>query len=330
MLEQDLLNNNYGYILISTTAKHDTKILRLPNRIINGEKSANILISDEGIARYIFKLIDGIIPIALVDVEQKQSINLFKIAKEIFIKTIVLQYKPNDITVEASDQLLLNHFSSDLTHKKILICGTGNISTKLAIRFAERQANVFIMGRKRDKANHLIESINMILPSYTTHSLSYFDSTIQYDAILSFVSAENVIDHHLANVLENFSIAVDGGIGNFTDCFIAETKKRNIRTLRLDVRIAEPFLSAGVRANNDPFFYEVMGEKEYKNIKIVAGGIIGSEGAVIVDRLKEPTQLIGIANGTGGVKSESDLTNGEKKSLAIINKLIVQNRKKIF
>lgn len=329
-LEKDLKQKKYEVMLVSITAKHDLSYLRLPDRVINNKKALNYLITKESIAQDLFRMTDGVISEVFIDVEQKQPINLFDLAKKVFKKTKVLAYKPNDITVEAADQLILNHFSNDVRGKKILIYGTGNISTKLAVRLAERQGQVFIYGRNKEKAIKIIEAINMVLPSYSEYPLKIFNPKTTYDALLSFVSAEKVIDSDIAKVLNNFSIAIDGGIGNFTKSFIAETRKRSIRMLRLDVRIGEPFIEASVLAHNQSFFYEVMGEKSIGNIQVVAGGIIGSEGAVIVDQIKRPTQIIGIANGIGGVKSETELTDDEKRSLATINRLVLQNMQASF
>lgn len=51
---------------------------------------------------------------------------------------------------------------------------------------------------------------------------------------------------------------------------------------------------------------QVMGRGSVHAIPVVAGGVWGREGDVIVNSIKEPTQVIGIANGAGGIKTQLD------------------------
>lgn len=321
-------NNDYEYILISTTAKANVKFQVLPNRIICGALSLNILLGDEQLANDFFRYIDGKVKKVLVDVERKQQINLWKIAVANLKKSYLYPYKPNDITMEATDRLLLDHFNSNIQNKKLLIYGTGNISTKLAIRLAERNAKVYICGRNKKKAEKIIKVINSILPSYAEQKASYFnieEFNRKIDGIISFVSGEKVIPKVFANFINNTGIAIDGGIGNFSEPFISKVIEKNIKILRLDVRIGIPFIEASVNSESNSFFHEYMGSLDINGINVVAGGIIGKEGSVIVDRILKPTQVIGIANGIGGVKSESAITKDDRKSISVLKEYILQS-----
>lgn len=322
-IKRTITQKNYTFMLVSTTAKHSKRFLRLPDRKINNQVSLNILISDPKEAEKLFKIADGKIPNMLIDVEQKQSINLFQIAKATITRSNLLPYKPNDITLEAADQLFLKHFSGDLAQKAILVYGSGNISFKLALRLAERQAKVYLMGRNSEKVSKLIDTLNLILPSYFGSPIRHFTFEEDLDGIVSFISAEKIIGSDFASRVKASGLALDGGIGNFTGDFIKEAIQKGIHTLRLDVRLGLPFIEAGINAGNQMFFNEIMGEKIYKNTKIVAGGIIGNEGSVIVDRINHPTQIIGIANGIGGVKSGAEHTIIDKESIETLKKYLI-------
>lgn len=54
---------------------------------------------------------------------------------------------------------------------------------------------------------------------------------------------------------------------------------------------------------------QVMGRGNVSTISIVAGGVWGREGEVVVNAIKEPTQVIGIADGNGGIKSQLSVTD---------------------
>lgn len=313
----------YEYVLISITSKHALDFLKLPDRKINGKQSLNVLISNQELAVNFFRSVDGKVQTILIDIEQKQEIDLYKIAIENVFESQVLLYKPNDITVDAADQIILNHFSTDLVGKNVLIYGAGNIGTKLAMRLAERRMNVFLDGRNKEKVNQIINALNLVLPRYSDYPIRSFTKIEKIDAVFSFVSSEKVIKEDLVLNLNKDGIAIDGGIGNFTEGFITGLIEQNIKLLRLDVRIGLPFLEASILANKNSFFQKVIGETCYNGINMVAGGIIGTEGSIIVDRINNPTQLIGVANGIGGVKDLDCLSDSEQFSLSIIQKKIL-------
>ncbi|OCA88927.1 hypothetical protein [Pseudobacillus wudalianchiensis] len=320
----------YKLMLLSTTAKKDRELVILPSRNINGFQSLNILVTNVEDATKLLRKADGIVENILVDVERKQEIDLWKVARETLRFSKLIPYKPNDITLEAADQLLLHHFTQSLCGRNVLIYGTGNIATKLAIRLAERNANVFIIGRNKEKVEMIVKTINSILPTYSQHPVRLFNGTEKLDAFLSFVSAERVVQEEIAEYLNSNGIAVDGGISNFTENLISSLIKKGIRTLRLDVRLGLPFLEASIASREQTFFSKVMGEGLIKGIPVVAGGIMGKSGVVIVDRIQTPSQVIGIANGIGGVKHESTLTDIDKRAIEAVQEYLLQSEQENF
>lgn len=315
--------NNYKYLFISTTAQDSLPILRLPDRkIFNGE-SLNFLITEESTAIEFFKNVDGLISTIIIDIESKQAIDLYSLAELHVVKSNIYTNKPNDLAVESADVLLQHHFSRNITGKKILVIGTGNISFKIALRLAERNAQVFIDGRNEEKIKKIIETINIVIPSYSKHKVRKMNKDKvdeKLDAIVSFISAEKVIDENYNEWLRETSISIDGGIGNFSEAYIAGALKKESKVIRLDVRIALPFMEASLATLTPSFsfFQKVSGERKIGEINIVAGGIIGQEGSIIVDQIEKPQQIIGIANGYGGVKNESTISEEESRNIEIL------------
>src|SRR5699024_864263 len=252
--------------------------------------------NDINLAHELISEIDGKIDTILVDVEKKQQINLMEIVKGKVKNSLVLPYKPNDITLEAADQLVLQQTKHDLTAKNIIIYGTGNLGFKLALRLMEREANVHLFGRNIQKVNSLIESLNMIKPKFSkAYAMQYSPvDGVRYDGLVSFVSADKVINEDFANCIKSEGFAIDGGIGNFSEDFIALCLNKRIFVTRLDVRLGNEFLAASISSLNkkNVFFNEIMGSTKLNNQNVVAGGIIGPEGSIIVDRIKEATQII--------------------------------------
>ncbi|MCM3088661.1 NAD(P)-binding domain-containing protein [Bhargavaea ginsengi] len=319
---------NYKYLFISTTAKHNLPLLRLPDRELSNGKSLNILISEESKAREVLQKVDGIIPTIIIDVEAKQNIDLLSIADQYVKKSAIFTNKPNDLTLEATDILLRRYFSNNLSGLNILVIGTGNIAFKLALRLAERNAQVFMEGRNPKKLKHLVDAINLVLPRHSRVTVKAFPADSYedtLDAIIPFVSAEKVVSEELVMFLSETSLSVDGGIGNFTESYISKALEKKSSVVRLDVRIALPFTEASLNSSapNFGFFKEVFGERVINNTKIVAGGVIGDEGTIIVDQIKSPRQIVGIANGYGGVKHESTLSREERRSIELLRQCLL-------
>lgn len=247
-LINDLQSKEYKMLLVSTTARKSMKISRLPDKIFDDIRVANILVTDTIIAKELFQKIDDQIATLLIDVERKKDVNLMEVAKSVVRMSKILPYKPNDVTLEATDQLILNQLGTDLTNKQVLIYGTGNIAFKLALRILEREANVSILGRNENKTQALVDTLNLVIPRHSTVKASVHqeDVSTEYDGLISFLSSEKVIDASMVHHIKRHGFAIDGGIGNFQGLFIAEALEKEVSCLRLDVRLGNPFLLAGI------------------------------------------------------------------------------------
>ena len=311
------------YIFISTTSKHNSEFLELPQKYIFNSYCRNVLISDKS------RLIDFVQKnnhedvIFVIDCENKQGISLFDIARSInSIRCI--PYKPNDITLEAADLLLLSHFSNSLTELNIGIFGTGNIATKLAIRLAERNANIFLFGRDEGKIDRLIKVIRQV--AFNEDKVEKFNNQVKLDCFVSFVSASEVIDESYVDFLKTSALCLDGGIGNFSKDFIAVGNEKGLDIRRVDVRMGDVILESHIKSLTNNPFLNCIGRKEVEGIILVGGGIIGKEDDVIVDNISNPKTVIGLADGFGGVKRRDCLSDIEKERIHKINEYIRESQ----
>ncbi|MGQ3889245.1 hypothetical protein ACQUW5_09465 [Legionella sp. CNM-1927-20] len=314
--------NNFYKAIISTTSKKHGESRLLPFRQFGDEQVLSIILTNEEIARQTLLYLDQYIDTFLIDIERKQEINLWKIAQNTVRKGKILPHKPNDITVEATYHLINQYFNYQLSEKKILIYGTGNIAAKLALRLAEHDTQLTLTGRNALKAKQLLNALNLVLPAYNTHEIKVFNEAEQYDALITAVSAESVIECSYLDYLNYNAFVIDVGINNLTSFFIEKAPAKNVSIMRLDVRIATPILQAHAQIASFPFFKEIAGHLVLKGISCVAGGIIGKEGDVVLDTVCQPKHIIGIANGTGGLKKHEKHTDWDKHHIKIIEKAL--------
>ncbi len=324
-LEEELKEINckdYSKAIISTTAKQHGENRLLPFRQFGSERVLCIILTNKEIAKQTLHYLDQYIPTFLIDVERKQHINLWEIAQETVKKGKIIPHKPNDITVEATYHLVNQYFNYKVDEKRILIYGTGNIAAKLALRLAEVDTQITLTGRNKSKARQLTNALNLILPSYNTHQIRTFSQAEKYDVLISAVSADHVLDYSYLDYLNHNAFVIDVGINNLTPAFIEKAPTRNINIMRLDVRMATPILQAHTQIAHFPFFKETAGNLVLHGVSCVAGGIIGKEGDVVLDTVCKPKHIIGIANGTGGLKKHEEYTNWDKYHIKIIKKIL--------
>ncbi|BDG37648.1 NAD(P)-dependent oxidoreductase [Saccharococcus caldoxylosilyticus] len=316
-------------IFLNTTAKSNKKFAVLPRRSTSKFKAYGFFIGDSDIGDAVCKFIDGKAKYILVDTENKQNFNLFSIAKKNISKSQVIPFKPNDVTVESCDLLVRHLFEEDIQGKKVLIFGSGNLASKMALRLAERQAEVFVWARNQEKASTIVDALNYILPKYNDTKIKLFhEDENGFDLMISFLSAENVISADFFNYLKKDGTVIDGGINNFSKDFIEVALNNGVSFIRLDTRIAFHYALMSLNLETFHFFDNVFGTREIEQIRCVAGGILGKQGDVIVDQIKHPTQVIGVANGLGGVKHECELTDEERRKSSTIREYILQSNKK--
>jgi Glutamyl-tRNA reductase len=300
---------------VGSTSRLLAEFLVLPRRSYEHFECINFLVSRPDDASFCFKSLDGVVDIVLVDVEAKQNLDLMEIAAKHIRRSSIVAYKPNDASVEAADLLIRQHFQDQLNGKSILVMGAGNISTKLALRLCERNAGITLVSRDYSKARKIADGLNAILPKYSQSSIKAFASPPNdtvYDVLVSFVAADGVVREEMASLLKRGGIAVDGGINNFTPGFLMASGKNGVVCTRLDVRLGFVYSLLSSSPDISNFYVNVRGERLIENIRLIAGGIIGNRGDIIVDRIQKPTQIVGMANGVGGVLSGDGYSSKDK------------------
>lgn len=327
LLKEEHLNlesHEQKSVMISTTAKHALDFRILPRRIVSGMAISCFMINEEELLIKALSFFDGKVDYVYIDIEQKQHVNLFKIAREIVKQSKLVTVKPNDTTLESCDLLIRNQLSDDLCNKIVVIIGTGNLASKIALRLAERQACVYILGRTQEKEQAVIDGLNLFLPKYT-HSIqafSQFKVNENADVIISFLSGVFMKEDILEPVIGEETFIIDGGINNFSSDFIQGQLHKGINITRLDTRIALPYQMMFMHDYTQSFFNEVFGQAEIHGVKVASGGYIGSEGTVIVDNIKQPNQVIGIANGRGGMKASEEHSESDRNRMQKIEQTI--------
>jgi len=119
-------------------------------------------------------------------------------------------------------------------------------------------------------------------------------------AIISFGSeyAQALTDEHVPLLSESVCIYA-ARPGAFRTSFWEAALTRGLSVCRVDARAA--FSAEMNLVIETKKTVEMMGSAVLSGVPVVAGGVIGRRGSVVIDSVKNPSRVIGIADGLGGL-----------------------------
>ncbi len=272
--------------------------------------------------------VDGIVDILLVDSELKPYIDhpLTNLAASFAKKSQVLGYKDNDVWVGSVDRHIGEMLQGVRGHH-ITVYGTDNLALKLVLSLAEQGAKVKLTGDTFERLETSLKALMLI---------KLGDENVQIDAdpinaargaevLVSFGRGQVVINKSMVMGLVDSGVVFDGGIGSVSTDAIEYGSERGIKIIRPDMRAA---LAAELASalGTQRVTKEFMGRGKLAGVSVVAGGLIGQYGEVVVDSISNPSRVVGVADGKGRVIYERRPEFSEVTS-KVENEIL---RKKVF
>ena len=290
---------------------YPTPIRKVGNKLIFGFVVVNLVE-----LKVICECIDGKVGYVFTDVEKKLRLkrgaqdgnsyidtgNLFKACKLSLSSTPTFPLKPNDLTVDAVFLNLINIFS-DLSGVKVGLLGVGNIGTKLALKLVEAGCEVGLYSRDFQKVCLVQNTIESVKNVGVISGVRVFRDTrtavFGVDCVLLCASAE-VLDLETALMISSDAYVLDVGKSNATEEAFEYLIESDIRFSRLDYSTA----LAGyitMLLDIDKSMRSKTGRLQVGNQAVVSGGYLGKKGDVVVDDINNPTLILGVCNGKGGM-----------------------------
>lgn len=325
---------------IATTSKQESKPYLTPLRKSDFFIVCGCVIFDQSSLIKIIDIVDGEVDYIFVDSEKKiplrvhhglsdthdeiynqintygliETGNLSKICFQKIRKSKIFEYKPNDITVNATWSFLSQRLKF-LSGKKISILGSGNIGSKLALKLVECGSSVSIYRQNSYKGYTIAQGLNFIKPENTVSSITFHENILQTtfmsDVLIGSTNGISVIDIDLVKSIKKNAIIIDLGKNTLTKDAIEYALSKNIEIYRTDVTSAfEGFIYESMKM--DEILHNSYGKKELGYCTIVGGGYFGANGDIIVDNIFHPKRIFGIAAGDGTIKKELTKEDIEK------------------
>ena len=179
----------------------------------------------------------------------------------------------------------------------------------MALKLAERGARVVLWGEDESRLRKLIEGLNLILPQGSpgevfagTHPIEVAKGA---SILVGILPQSPLISIEVLEAMKEKGIVIDAGIGTIQPEAIEHGITHGFQLYRLDMRAG---LSGEITTvlETSELTNKVIGAEEYDGIRIVAGGALGRKGDIVVDSISQPTRIIGIANGHGGLLGEEE------------------------
>jgi len=245
------------------------------------ESIANLMAFVElGTARDLAAVLDAAEPFnwVAVDCDDKlpESASIIQTARSRVAAQRLLYYSDNQVWFDSALDIV-QRVEHGLSGKAVVLCGAGPLADSLAFTLPRIGASVIVP----DSGSAPIDAAIVLGASQKRESI---------DASLI---------HRVAGQASVFDL----GIGNLTFEAAELARSRGFALYRLDNRAG--ISSAMVRLlETDHMVTKVMGRARLRNVEVVAGGLLAPAGAIIVDDIRRPSLIFGIADGKGQFKSE--------------------------
>jgi len=254
--------------------------------------------------------------------------SIIEIVRSIVDTQKIIEYKANDITVDAIWTFLSTKMNF-LSGKKISIIGCGNIGSKLALKLVESNASVIIMRKNSQKGKLIAEAINTIKSTLCRGQVTYNSSAIEAskhcDVIISTANTNiPVVTLDMVKNLSKNGFIIDVGKGNIENIAIQKAIDNGIRVYRGDVSAALYGFVSQVQQMQDILQTKIGRSNIGSNINIVSGGFLGGCGDIVVDSFISPRLIYGIADGKGNMKV--NVSSIDLKNIEILKKVILKNK----
>lgn len=278
--------------------------------------NAEISATEDGLK--IAAAVDGIVDVVVIDAEPGDG--LCARVGEVVRKSRLLTYRDSDALVQAADAVLAQ-LVPGIGSVQVGICGASKIGWKLAIKLAQRGARVLLFDPHAEMET-TAASLNTLLGDHAIAAAKDAGGVARECAVLVGAAVrEPVIDAAMIAALPDGSLVLDAGVGTIFPDAIEHGARRGIRMCRLDMRAGLTAEIANILETAE-LLTTAMGRSELAGVPVVAGGLIGQRGDVVVDTIVAPTRVIGIADGRGHLLRDGEAAEFEPRIREVRKQII--------
>jgi 4-hydroxy 2-oxovalerate aldolase len=245
--------------------------------------------------------LDGTVDILLVDADPIQGLGetLAAAARRMVKKSRVVGYQDQQVWIRSVVQGMAM-LMDGLAGQRVTVSALDPLSRWLVLTLLAQGAAVTLTQNDPRRAASFAEASRQLLA--TPVSLEVVPDPIaavqRARVLVRFDRQPPLITQPMVEAMPVESIIFDAGIGTVAPEALAAALNRGIRIIRPDMRAAlaaELAFLLGAKRIVDT----IMGRGEINGIPVVAGGLIGKRGDIVVDSISNPSRVVGVADGQG-------------------------------
>lgn len=255
-------------------------------------------VSDVDSARCIAKSIDGLIDHVLIDFDKKtqSSEYITSSVDEHVVASNKMYYSDINVWSDSVVQLVVELFGSGFRDKSILIFGVNILGKLLSEKFRLLGVRNYVLSSSDVDAARLRSDCNLVV--YCEPAAGCLPPRL---------SSETII--------------IDALVGSFEEGDLEVLFEKKVKVLRVDMHLQIHSLLASL-ACMPTIVHENQGIFEVSGVSVAAGGVVARRGAIVIDSIKHPTKVFGVANGRGFLMSEDEYSDNNIEDMRKVESFI--------
>jgi 4-hydroxy-2-oxovalerate aldolase len=271
----------------------------------------SVTVTSDAQLRTVLTAVEGQADVVLLDIDRKDflSPHAASLARQLLEKSLLLTYSDSSVWVQAVEDQAARILDEDLNAVPVVIAGGHSKAVQLGQRLADRGCHVtflvhpepnsldpFTSSRAAESRAPLIDR-----PGCAVLGSPHAEQILQHaQMVISWLDRKTSLTQLEIRHVRPKSWLLDASIGGISPDGLDLARQKQVFSVRVNIW---PALAAALMAAHDSarICRDALGWDTIASIPVVAGGAIGSYGDVIVDHVRDPTRVIGVADGRGGV-----------------------------
>lgn len=222
-------------------------------------------------------------------------------------KSLLLTYSDGRVWVDAVVDQVVRLLNEQLADVPIVIVGDHSNGYLLACELAHRRGRVTVLTAAEAGASGARGAIGAAggaagrdVPCFALGSAEAVARLREARQVVLWTKGPPTFGAHEVRQLQAGAWLLDASIGAVLPDGLEEAHRRGVLPVRVNIW---PALAASLLAAHESarVCQTALGWETLAGISVVAGGALGRNGDVIVDSVREPTRVVGVADGRGGV-----------------------------
>lgn len=249
---------------------------------------SNVMLAEPDRLEDVLRAVDGWVDYVLLDAGGRT------VPDDVLRSTRILHYVDHEMWARATVTHVALLLGGSLDGKRLAVTGVPPLAGRAAVALSALGADVSLDSSLEPEG----EALARLAPGVALRPLA--ESAADADAVISLSPRHPAVAADLVDKMRPDALLYDGGIGSLEREAVPRAEARGLRVVRVDLR---PSLAATALEllGMERIVTDHMGRDRWEGVSVVAGGLIGREGEVIVDSIRCPTRVIGIADGKGGI-----------------------------